>query len=326
MTARKTFIWTAVVSSVLLVSGCAVQQKFDDTNASLRNAQLQGEIKDALAYYESEAQRAEKNNDWGTGVNAYLQAAKAARFTGQLQKAITFGAKALEIAHATQVSVLPLSGGRTLHPPPIPEINAIVSLIRSYTSIRDFDKVKALAERGLMLLRENLVDNPFWRLARESDLYTELGKDLMRRGDYEKAIEALSQAVYLQRSHFAGRSRGRRAKKGPAENSETELIERFLDLGHAYRLAGRFDDAVNVYQEASLHTSVGGTRAIYEQAIYEGLGQVYLQQKQLPLALENFQKALSLAEKQQDSQAINSASLGIAATWRQTGDPVQAMP
>jgi hypothetical protein len=102
MTPTKTVIWTVVGSLFLLVSGCAVQQpRFDDTIASIRNAQLRGEIKQALAHYESEARQAEHDaatslfpqRYWGFAVNAYSQAASAARVAGQLQKAITYGEK-----------------------------------------------------------------------------------------------------------------------------------------------------------------------------------------------------------------------------------------
>src|SRR5215472_2914413 len=118
MTPTKTVIWTVVGSLLVLVSGCAVQQpRFDDTIASIRNARLRGEIKQALAHYESEAREAEHDaatslfpqRYWGFAVNAYLQAASAARVAGQLQKAITYGEKALDIAQKTHVSVLALA-------------------------------------------------------------------------------------------------------------------------------------------------------------------------------------------------------------------------
>src|SRR5215467_5588277 len=153
MTPTNTVISTVIGLIFLLVSGCTVQQpKFDDTVASRRNAQLRGEIKQALAHYESEAREAEHDaatskfpqRYWGFAVNAYVQAAGAARVAGQLQKAITYGEKALDIAQRTQVSTLGLAGfgygEGNLQPPPLPEIKAIRHLIQSYTAVRDFDK------------------------------------------------------------------------------------------------------------------------------------------------------------------------------------------
>jgi tetratricopeptide (TPR) repeat protein len=137
MTPTKTVIWTVVGSLFFLVSGCTVQQpRFDDTIASMRDAQLRGEIKQALAHYESEARQAEHDastnlfpeRSLGFAVNAYLQAASAAGVAGQLQKAITYGEKALDIAQRTQVSTLALArfgqGEGTFEPPPLPEIRA----------------------------------------------------------------------------------------------------------------------------------------------------------------------------------------------------------
>ena len=333
MTPTKTVIWTVVSSLFLLVSGCAVQQPtFDDTNASIRNAQLRGEIKQALAHYESEARQAEHDaakslfpqRYWGFAVNAYLQAASAARVAGQLQKAITYGERALDIAQRTQVSTLALARSQgKFQPPPLPEINAIGNLIQSYTSVRDFDKARVLADRGLTLLRENPAGNPVTRLSMESGLYAALGNDLLRRREYEKAIDNLDSAVYLQRSHFADRSRVSRIL---AENSEIALTGRLIDLGRAYTLVGRFDNAVESYSLASKHISYGGTRVIQERAVYSGLAQTYMQQRQFSLAMENFQKALALAEKQQQSEEISRASLGLAAVLRQTGKAAEAIP
>ena len=342
MTPTKTVIWTVVGSLFLLVSGCALQQpKFDDTNASIRNAQLRGEIKQALAHYESEARQAEHDaatslfpqRYWGFAVNAYSQAASAARVAGQLQKAITYGEKALDIAQRTQVSTLALArsgqGEGNLQPPPLPEISAIQNLIQSYTSVRDFDKARVLADRGLTLLRENPAGDKITRLAVESGLYATLGNDLLRRREYEKAIDNLEHAVYLQRSHFADRSslsRVFRPARILAENSQIGLTSRLINLARAYKSVGRFDDALESYSEASKHISYGGTRVIEERAVYSGLAETYMQQRQFSLATENFQKALALAEKQQQSEGISSASLGLAAALRETGKAAEAIP
>jgi CHAT domain-containing protein len=335
MTPTKTVIWTVVGSLLVLVSGCIVQPlRFDDTNASMRNAQLRGQIKQALAHYESEAREAEHDAStsffpqlyWGFAVNAYLQAASAARVAGQLQKAITYGEKALEIAQRTQVSALALARGSdqgNFQPPPLPEINAINNLIHSYTSVRDFDKARVLANQGLTLLRENPAGDKNTRLSVESTLYVTLGNDFLRRREYEEAIDYLELAVYLQRSHFASRSRMSRIL---AENSQIELTSRLINLARAYTLSGRLDDALASYSEASKHISYGGTRVIQERAVYSGLAQTYMQQRQFSLAIENFQKALALAEKQQQSEGIRSASRGLAAALRQTGNAAGAIP
>ena len=180
-----------------------------------------------------------------------------------------------------------------------------------------------LADRALKLLRENSAGDPITRLSVESGLYARIGNDLLRRQQYEKAIDNLERAVYLQRSHFADRSRMSRIL---AENSQIQLTSRLINLARACTLAGRFDDALESYSEASKHISYGGTRVVQARAFYSGLAQTYLQQRQFSLAIENFQKALALAEKQQQSEGISSASLGLAAALRQTGKAEAAIP
>jgi CHAT domain-containing protein len=91
-------------------------------------------------------------------------------------------------------------------------------------------------------------------------------------------------------------------------------------------LSGQFDNAVDSYQDAFSYIDVGGTKKVHQQAIFSGLGEVYLQQKRFPLAIENFQKALDLADKQQHAAGISSASIGLAATVRQTGKIAEAIP
>ena len=303
--------------------------KFDGSNASLRSALLRGEIKEALAYYEAEAQEAEKDSAWGTAVGAYLQAADAAEFAGQLQKAIAYGEKALDIAHRTNAPVLGRAGLRTLQPPPLPELSVIESLARIYQSVRDFDKARILAERGLALLKKNPSGEPHTRMARESSLYDALGNDHLRRGDYSKAIDNLLRAVNLRLAHSSNRRglpRKLMGKTKLVENSETYVTGSLVALARAYRLAGQFDNAVDSYQDAFSYIGVGGTREVYQQAVYSGLGEVYLQQKRFPLAIENFQTALDLAEKQQHAAGISSASIGLAATVRQTGKIAEAIP
>ena len=132
---------------------------------SLRSALLRGEIKDALTFYEAQAQQAEKDvtsslfpqQYWGAAVSAYRQASRAAAFAGQLQKAITYGEKALDIAHRTKVSVLDPVTESVLQLPPEPELMLIGPLVAAYTSVRDFDKARVLVDRGLTLLKRILL-------------------------------------------------------------------------------------------------------------------------------------------------------------------------
>jgi CHAT domain-containing protein len=173
-------------------------------------------------------------------------------------------------------------------------------------------------------LRENPSGDRITRLSLESTLRAALGREFLRRREYQNAIDTLELAVDLQRAHFADRSVTRRTRI-LAENSENALTSRLVQLANAYRLTGRFDQALEAYREAYQRVSVGGTRAVQERAVLSGLGQVYLAQQQFSLAIEHYQKALELADKQQQSAGINSASLGLAAALRQTGKAAEAI-
>ena len=149
------------------------------------------------------------------------------------------------------------------------------------------------------------------------------------RGDYAKAIDNLLRALNLRLAHSSNRRalpRKLMSRTELVENSETFVTGSLVALARAYRLAGQFDNAVDSYQDAFSYMGVGGTRGVYQQAVFSGLGEVYLQQKRFPLAIENFQKALDLAEKQQHAAGVSSASVGLAASVRQTGKIAEAIP
>jgi CHAT domain-containing protein len=289
---------------------------------------LEGRVREALASYEGQAQEAEKNAPtswfpqqyWGTAVVAYMQAASAASVSGQLQKAVSYGEKAFEIAHRTKTPVYNRVNPSTLDYPPLPELSAIYTLLPIYRSVRAFDKARSLIEQGLTLAKE--VSDINRREDSESFLYAALGNDLLRRREYEKATNTLSRAVYLRRTFTAGVRRF-----GPTgEYSENVLVGLLVNLADAYRSAGRLDNALERYQEAFKYIEEGRARYTAEYSLYEGMGQVNLRQKNFSQALENFQKALSLAEGQRSTAAISSASLRIGDVFNQSGKSAEAIP
>ncbi len=310
--------WAIFIAVV--VSGCAIP-KFDGTVASNRRALLRGEIKEALAFYETQAQEAERNTDrrssgaFGmTVLSAYVNAADTARIAGQLQKAITYGEKALVLASRGNSSTLQLSAIRVL------------TLV--YREVRNFEKARALTERGFKLTKG--IADSYVRSTYEYGLYYNLGLDLLNKGAYAEASEALSQAYLLGRANasgsiFFGLYFYTQSAKRP-EDPETDLVQLLADLTLSYRLAGRLTDAFDHYQLALRYVAVGGLRISYERQIYDGLGNVYLQQKQLSLALENFHRALVLAEKQREPAAISAANIGFGRALDRSGRSTEAVP
>jgi tetratricopeptide (TPR) repeat protein len=104
-----------------------------------------------------------------------------------IQKAITYGEKALEIAEKSKD---PNSLFRAIH-----------TLILTYNQVRNFDKARELIEKGFAVakgLPPNTDPRAYW----EGVLYMHLGSDLVRRREYEKAIDVLSLSVYLQQSYL----------------------------------------------------------------------------------------------------------------------------
>ena len=318
--------WIGILLLFLLGSGCSVSN-VDTSFRAMRTAVLAGKINDALASYEIQAQEAEKaaagslfsQYYWGVAIVAYMQAASAANFSGQLQKAVVYGEKALEIARRTQAPAYNRADP-VLDYPPLPELSAIRTLLGIYRSVRAFDKALALIETGFTLARE--VRYNIRREDSEAALSAALGRELIRQRDYEKAIHVLLNAVYLRKSVTAGV----RGFSLTAENSENNLVGLLIDLGDAYRFAGRFDEAVQHYQEAFEYVREGRARYnIAEYNLYAGIGEVNFQQRNFSQAMENFHKALALAEAQRRPRGVSNVNRRIGDVLRQTGKPDEAV-
>src|SRR5215831_13141023 len=238
----KPAVLLASFSLPLLAIGCSAP-KYQTTFASYRQAIVQGEVKEALASYESQAREAEKNAQgslfpqryWQEAVEAYGLAGNAARAAGQLQKAITYGEKALEMAEKSKN--------------PGSLFRAIATLVPIYRQVRNFDKARELIEKGIAVakgLPPNTDPRAFW----EGSLYAQLGDDLVRRREYEKAIDLLSLSVYLQQSYM-GTTQSTSSGNSPRDGRNpvwlnvrrSDLLGRLIRLGNAYRRAGRLQEA-----------------------------------------------------------------------------------
>ena len=304
----------SVVLLPILFVGCAVSEprfEIDFVNSALptRRALLRGEIKEALAFYEAEARQAEKNagaswfpqRDWVVATVAYREASSAARRSGQLQKAITHAEKALVAAEKTT--------------DPTHQVRAVLELINAYNSVGNFDRTSELTEKGLGIAQKSYLN--WWM----GSLYSQLGRDLIRRGEYGEAIEALSQSLNLAETSLRVARRSNEVL-----TTRIGVVIRLTSLGNAYRRAGQLDQALEQYERAFSSIRGWGLRYPYESDLYEGIGQLYLQQNDFPQALESFKKALSIAESQQIPAGISSASRNIGDVMWRAGKPDEAIP
>jgi CHAT domain-containing protein len=318
----KPAVLLASFSLPLLAIGCSAP-KYQTTFTSYRQAIVQGELKEALASYESQAREAEKNAQgslfprqyWREAVEAYGLAANTARLAGQLQKAITYGEKALEMAEKSK--------------DPGSLFRAIDTLVPIYWQVRNFDRARELIEKGVAVVKElppNTDPRAFW----EGELYGKLGNDLVRRREYEKAIDLLSLSVNLQQRYLAtvglGEMSGWRRNPVSLNGPRGDLLRRLTSLGNAYRRAGRLKESVAQYQLAFDYIKEWGLKYPGEAELYGSMGEIHFEQKNFPQALENFQKVLGLGESRQMAGDITWATRRIGDILRETGKPAEAVP
>ena len=94
----NTLLALAVALGILFVPNIGQsQEKYGIGTGSVRKALRGGEIEEALAYYEALARESNEKalasgseSDWGIASKVYHLASIAARYAGQLQKAVTY--------------------------------------------------------------------------------------------------------------------------------------------------------------------------------------------------------------------------------------------
>ena len=286
-------------------------QNYAADPTSARAAIMKGEAKEFLSAMEAQGQEAEKNEKWAVAARAYNAAAWAAVYSGQLQKALSYGGKALEFAEKT--------GDQELL------VRTIYFLTQAHSNLRQYEKAKEWIEKGIEATRR--LTPGMYREAFEGLFYRMLGADFLRRGDLQKAIEYLSYALGVQESRLTYLA-GRRAYLNPGTlQAAVHLVVISLDqLAEAYQRTGNMEAAIKTYEKGIDLIKRFSARTPAESNFYQGLGQVYLAQKDFPRALENFKKALTLAESQQRPAAISSASIWIGDVFNQSGKPAEAVP
>ena len=302
---RKITLIAAFLGIFFASSLALAEPKFGTRSASVRRALKNGEIEEALAYYEALARARGKHALAG---EAYMAAAIAASYTGQFHKSITYAEKALKIADKTKTLKL--------------QFRAISRLVEVYRKVGRLDKSKEYLDRGFKFVKE-LPSMAGRREDWEGRFYSLLGANLFVLREYEEAIHALSKAIALREAYLSRLYRLNNQNQSRIQSKRASLVLTRLKLGRAYRKTGKFQLAMEQYQTALSFIKDWGLKTHHEEKIYRFMGQLYLQQKNYPQALQSLQKSLALIEKQKRPITVTSRAIGDV--LRRMGRPDEAI-
>ena len=120
----------------------------------------------------------ESKGRWEEASEAYNQASMTARAMGQLQKAVSLGTKAVELARSTTDPRL--------------QIEVIRQLAFAFRDLGLFENEREWLEKGIATSKQIPEERREMPLAR---LHGELGANYLSRGEGEKAIDHISDSV-----------------------------------------------------------------------------------------------------------------------------------
>jgi len=286
-----------------------------DTKASAKEAIGKGDVRGALGAAESRAMEAEKNGAWQQAAQSYVKASVAARVSGQLQKAVTYGNKAFEM-------------GEKVRDPGL-QTQALLQLSQTLGRLGQHARRRELLQKGIEIAK--LIPPSLFKENMAANLYRELGEDFLRQGEAQKAVEYLFYSLQAQESRLSFRKSQSRGRRNPRRieqirNTERQVVNALERLGHGYQQAGNGEEAIKSYEKGLAIIKEAGLKTVLEAGLYQGLGQVYLGQRDYPRAQGYIKKALEMAEKLQHATLIQRASSQMGDLLRQTQRPTEAIP
>jgi len=298
------------------MEGCSTPRpEFETKVSSFRAAESTARVREALAFYESQAQQAEKQASanlsakqyWEVASRNYAFASRAAKSIGDLQKSILYAEKALQTAEKAEQPVI--------------RLNAIHRLIVAYRDVRRFDLSDEYLQRGTEILKQAHLDGvDHDRL--EGLLQSEWARAFERKRNHADAAEAYRVAITSHRNRISKLD----PNNAEVASARMEVVVNLSSLGFVYSRAGQLERARETFVEAFDSINEWRLKYPYEYRLYQGIGQIYRLQKQLPKALENFQKALALAAAQRSADGILAASERVGYVLRQMGKTREALP
>ncbi len=293
--------------------GCA-GTKYDGTLSSTRKALARGEITEALAHYEAEGEKAEREANWADAYVAYREASRAARFSGQAQKMIAYAEKSLEMA----IKIKSL----------LARLNAIDNLLLAQRFVRNYPKVVELANQGLTLagtFRSNSSEGYAW----EAIFYSYLGGEYLRTRHYDEAIEARRSAVTMYQVYLTSVSRVRAGGSpnsmpdsmlNPVDAARGTFLNHIVSLATTYTRAGKLAEALAQYQQAFDYIRQWRFNYAEEGNLFEGIGEINYRHNRYSEALDNFTKALEFSERRHQITDSIRRSRWMGDTLRKLGN------
>lgn len=311
--------WFSVVLLLLAPASSSAASKFGLDMQSTRRAFLRGEILEALTFFEVTAREAEEKaranppglEHFELAAKAYYQASTAARLAGQLQKAVSYGEKGVELAEKIKDTDL--------------QLRIMTELFFAYfLGVRDFTKSKELIGEKIRILKEASLDASL-RLFHEGFVYYNLAMNQAGEKDYENSISNYLESIRLHEIYISRLINSGTANENVLQLHRTSLLIRVGYLADTYQAAGKWQEALVHYQKA--FDSIKEWHLVYpfEAYLFLGMGEIYLQQKDLPKATANFQKALAIAKDQRWPRVMRSSNTRLGDVYRQQGSVNEAI-
>lgn len=318
---RSVFLLISLSAIFLLPESVLGQSKFEATQASTIEAIARGEAREALSAMEAQALEAEKNaasssspqRYWVQGARAYREAARAALNLAQLQKAISHAGRSLEMAEKAKRPAL--------------QTGAIYQLQNSYRAVGNHAKAREWLDKGIEIAKQ--IPDEGTRRSSQASFLRELGRDLLRQGKREEAIQYTSESLRLLEDHLAflkNREDARRKFPQAVRQTENSLVSTLYRLGLAYQRAGKVEEGIKAYERGLSVIKESGLKTQVEVNLYWGLGDLYRRKKEFAGALENLQRALEMAEKLHLATMAYLASSQIGDLYLETRKPAEAIP
>lgn len=311
----------AFILLVLMLLGLhatlAESQGVNYRQAEAQRAIAQGQGKEALARYESEAVLFENfalasqspKKHWADAANAFRTASFTAREIGDLTKALVYARKAL--AGAEKAGDIGL------------KLLAVATLDQVYVRTGRVAETAELIELGFKFAGElpaDSIDYLWWH----SNLYRNRGREFRRAKDYQNAIEASLKSIRFNEEFLRKLPAGESTNQPRIEIARTLQFAAYNQLAAIYIELGKFDLALEMYEgnlalarEWGLEFSMGGQQV--------AIGDLLRRQSDVAAAQPYYQAALELGRRQQRPEIIMSSASRLGEVLDRTGRSAEAI-